>query len=124
MLPELKTSIPGPRSRELAVELRAHESRNVTYVSPGFPVFWERAHGVNVWDVDGNCFLDLTSGFGVASLGYTPAKIVAAAMDQIPRLYHAMGDVHPAAEKATLCRWLSQLTFERWEVGAGKVILT
>ena len=82
MLPELITPIPGPRSRELAVELRAHESRNVTYVSPGFPVFWERAHGVNVWDVDGNRFLDLTSGFGVASLGYTPEKIVAAARDQ------------------------------------------
>jgi 4-aminobutyrate aminotransferase-like enzyme len=124
MLPELKTSIPGPRSRELAVELRAHESRNVTYVSPGFPVFWGRAHGVNVWDVDGNRFLDLTSGFGVASLGYTPEKIVAAIQDQAARLYHAMGDVHPSAEKAALCRGLSQLTFEQWKLGAGKVILT
>jgi 4-aminobutyrate aminotransferase-like enzyme len=124
VLPELKTVIPGPRSRELAVELRAHESRNVTYVSPGFPVFWEHTHGANVWDVDGNRFLDLTSGFGVASLGYTPEKIVAAALDQIPRLYHAMGDVHPSAEKVALCRKLSQLTFETWKLGPGKVILT
>src|SRR5271156_3270482 len=123
MLPELLTPIPGPRSRELAVELRAHESRNVTYVSPGFPVFWERAHGGNVWDVDGNRFLDLTSGFGVAGLGYTPEKIVAAVQDQAARLYHAMGDVHPSAEKAALCRRLSQLTFEKWDLGAGKVIL-
>jgi 4-aminobutyrate aminotransferase-like enzyme len=124
MLPELVTSIPGPRSRDLAAELRAHESRNVTYVSPGFPVFWERAHETNVWDVDGNRFLDLTSGFGVASLGYTPEAIVAAARDQIGRLYHAMGDVHPTAEKVALCRRLSQLTFEAWERGPGKVILT
>jgi 4-aminobutyrate aminotransferase-like enzyme len=124
VLPELVTSIPGPRSRELAAELRAHESRNVTYVSPGFPVFWERAHGANVWDVDGNRFLDLTSGFGVASLGYTPEQIVAAIQDQAARLYHAMGDVHPSAEKAALCRRLSQLTFEKWKLGAGKVILT
>jgi len=124
MLPELLTSIPGPRSRELAVELRAHESRNVTYVSPGFPVFWERAHGVNVWDVDGNRFLDLTSGFGVAGLGYTPERIVAAVQDQAARLYHAMGDVHPSAGKAALCRRLSRLTFEKWKLGAGKVILT
>ncbi len=78
MLPDLITPIPGPRSRKLAKELRAHESRNVTYVSPGFPVFWERAQGANVWDVDGNRFIDLTSGFGVASLGYPPEKIVAA----------------------------------------------
>jgi len=124
MLPELKTPIPGPRSRELAAELRAHESRNVTYVSPGFPVFWERASGANVWDVDGNRFLDLTSGFGVASLGYAPEKIVAAMQNQAPRLYHAMGDVHPSAEKAALCRRLSQLTFEKWRLGTGKVILT
>jgi len=125
VLPELLTPIPGPRSRELAVELRAHESRNVTYVSPGFPVFWERAHGANVWDVDGNRFLDLTSGFGVASLGYTPGKIVAAVQDQVARLYHAMGDVHPSAEKAALCRRLSELTFGKWQRGGtGKVILT
>jgi 4-aminobutyrate aminotransferase-like enzyme len=125
VLPELKTPIPGPRSRELAVELRAHESRNVTYVSPGFPVFWHQAQGANVWDVDGNRFLDLTSGFGVASLGYAPEKIVAAMLDQAPRLYHAMGDVHPSAEKAALCRKLSQLTFGKWQRGAaGKVILT
>jgi 4-aminobutyrate aminotransferase-like enzyme len=124
MLPELVTPIPGPRSRQLAEELRAHESRNVTYVSPGFPVFWERAHGTNVWDVDGNRFLDLTSGFGVASLGYTPEKVVHAVQDQVGNLYHAMGDVHPTAEKAALCRRLSQLTFEKWELGPGKVVLT
>ena len=124
MLPELLTSIPGPRSRELAVELRAHESRNVTYVSPGFPVFWERAQGTNVWDADGNRFLDLTSGFGVASLGYAPERMVAAMRDQAGRLYHAMGDVHPGLEKAALCRRLSQLTFEAWGRGPGKTILT
>src|ERR1700743_441026 len=99
MHPELKTAIPGPRSRELSAKLRAHESRNVTYVSPGFPVFWERAHGANVWDVDGNRFLDLTSGFGVSSLGYNPAPMVEAMRAQVGRLYHAMGDVHPSAEK-------------------------
>ena len=124
MLPSLVTKIPGPRSLELARELRAHESRNVTYVSPDFPVFWSRAEGANVWDVDGNRFLDLTSGFGVASLGYTPPSIVAAAQEQVSRLYHAMGDVHPSEEKVALCRRLSALTFEKWQLGPGKVILT
>ena len=124
VLPESVTPIPGPRSRELAAELRAHESRNVTYVSSGFPVFWERAQGVNVWDVDGNRFLDLTSGFGVASLGYAPAPLVESMREQAGLLYHAMGDVHPGVAKAALCRRLSQLTFESWNRGTGKVILT
>jgi 4-aminobutyrate aminotransferase-like enzyme len=124
MLPELVTAIPGPRSRELAERLRAHESRNVTYVSPRFPVFWQAAEGANVWDVDGNRFLDLTSGFGVASLGFTPAPVVEGAREQLGRLYHAMGDVHPTAEKVELCAKLSALTFETWGLGAGKAILT
>ena len=71
MLPEIHTPIPGPRSRELAARLRAHESRNVTFLADDWPVFWQRAEGVNVWDVDGNRFLDLTSAFGVG-LGRNP----------------------------------------------------
>jgi 4-aminobutyrate aminotransferase-like enzyme len=124
MLPELLTPIPGPKSRKLAQQLRAHESRNVTYVSPGFPVFWKHAEGANVWDADGNRFLDLTSGFGVASLGFTPEPIVSAMQKQAAQLYHAMGDVHPTEEKVELCRTLSLLTFEQWKLGPGKVILT
>jgi 4-aminobutyrate aminotransferase-like enzyme len=123
MLPELVTPVPGPHSRELAQKLRAHESRNVTYVSPRFPVFWQRTQGANVWDVDGNRFLDLTSGFGVASLGFNPPTIMSAARGQLDRLYHAMGDVHPAQEKVDLCAKLSALTFEAWGLGAGKTIL-
>lgn len=124
MLPELITAIPGPRSLELAAKLSRHESRNITFLSPGFPVFWERAHGTNVWDVDGNRFLDLTSGFGVAGLGYTPDTIVQAMQIQAETLYHAMGDVHPTEVKVDLCAALSRMTFEHWGVGAGKSILT
>src|ERR1700761_3563611 len=114
MLPELVTPIPGPRSRDLAGKLRAHESRNVTYVSPRFPVFWQRAAGANVWDVDGNRFLDLTAGFAVAAHGHTHPAIRGAIVDQSAKLLHAMGEVHPAENKLLLCRQLSQITFERW----------
>ena len=48
------TAVPGPESLRLAGELRRYESRNVTYLAEAWPVFWERASGVNVWDVDGN----------------------------------------------------------------------
>lgn len=124
MLPKIITRIPGPKSRALAQKLRRYESRNITYLSDGFPVFWQRASGVNVWDVDGNRFLDLSSGFGVASLGYTPRNVVSAMRQQAGVLYHAMGDVHPAAVKVALCQTLSKLTFESWGVGRGKTVLT
>lgn len=126
MLPKLVTEIPGPRSRELAAELRRYESRNVTYVSEYFPVFWERAAGANVWDVDGNCFLDLTAAFAVAGLGHTNEAIRAAATDQLGQLFHGMGDVHPTELKVRLCRELSRWTYETWSNGkeTGKTILT
>ncbi len=123
MRPELRTVIPGPESRRLAAELRRFESRNVTCITEGFPVFWERADGASVWDVDGNRLLDLTSGFGVATGGFNDVVFTKAAAEQTGRLYHAMGDVHPAASKADLCRLLSTATFERWGAGEGKSIL-
>ena len=123
MLPEIHTPIPGPRSRELAAKLRAYESRNVTFLADDWPIFWQRAEGVNVWDADGNRFLDLTSAFGVSGLGHTNAAVRAALVAQSGELLHAMGDVHPTAVKAELCARLSALTFERWGAGAGKTIL-
>jgi 4-aminobutyrate aminotransferase-like enzyme len=123
MLPEKITQIPGPLSLEWAQRLRKHESRHVTYVSPRFPVFWERALGANVWDVDGNCYLDLTSGFGVATAGFGAEPLVKAYQSQSAQLYHGMGDVHPTRLKVELCELLSQMTFERWQAGVGKVIL-
>ena len=123
MLPALVTEIPGPRSREWATRLHRHESQNVTYVAEDFPVFWERAAGTNVWDADGNRFLDLTSAFGVSGLGHGNPAITAALVAQAGELLHAMGDVHPSVRKAELCARLSELTFERWGRGAGKVVL-
>lgn len=123
MLPELRTEIPGPRSRQLAARLRQVESRNVTLVTDGWPVFWERAEGVNVWDADGNRFLDFTAGFGVAGLGHSAAPVREALTAQAGRLLHAMGDVHPAESKVELCEMLAEMTFGRWGAGRGKTIM-
>jgi 4-aminobutyrate aminotransferase-like enzyme len=123
MLPEIVTPIPGPRSRELASSLSKYENRNVTYLAPRFPVFWEKASEANVWDVDGNRFLDLTAGFAVAAHGHTHPSIRAAIVAQSAKLLHAMGDVHPAENKLLLCQKLSQITFERWGLGVGKTTL-
>ncbi|HSI11687.1 MAG TPA: aspartate aminotransferase family protein [Chthoniobacter sp.] len=123
MLPGIVTPIPGPCSLELAQKLRRYESQNVTYLAEDFPIFWQRAEGTNVWDADGNRFLDLTSAFGVSGLGHTHPAVRSALVAQSADLMHAMGDVHPTALKAELCRQLSAMTFERWDAGRGKVVL-
>jgi 4-aminobutyrate aminotransferase-like enzyme len=118
-LPLLRTAIPGPRSSALARELHQFESRNITHVTPRWPVFWQRAAGANVWDVDGNRYIDLTGAFGVANAGHANPRIVAAIKKQAGNLMHAMGDVHPTELKLRLAWELVALTFGRW-FGKGK----
>ncbi len=103
-------------TRQTLALLRAYESRNVTFIKPdgSWPVVWERAAGVHVWDTEGRKYLDLTGAFGVAAAGHANPRVVNAGREQMTRLLHAMGDVHPHALKAQLARELSRLTFERW----------
>jgi len=114
LLPLLKTRVPGPKSRGLARQMCHYESRNITCISDRWPVFWQRAAGANVWDVDGNRYIDLTAAFGVASVGHNNPRVVAALKTQAGKLIHAMGDVHPNELKLKLARELVELTFERW----------
>src|SRR3989441_3445348 len=111
------------RSRPILQLLRAYESRNVTAIEPdgSWPIVWERAEGVDVWDADGKKYLDLTGAFGVAAAGHANRNVVKAGQRQMARLLHAMGDVHPHARKAELARELSRITFERWTAAKSKV---
>ena len=99
-LPEIRGDVPGPRSRELARRLAAVECPEVT-AQRGL-VFWERGEGANVYDVDGNRYVDLLAGFGAACLGHGDAGLARVAADQSRTLLHAMGDVYPASVKVDL----------------------
>ena len=103
-------------ARQTLQLLRDHESRNILFVEPdgSWPIVWERANGVHVWDAAGKKYLDLTAAFGVAAAGHANLNVVKAGQKQMAKLLHAMGDVHPHARKAELARELSCLTFERW----------
>jgi 4-aminobutyrate aminotransferase-like enzyme len=104
--------------------LREYESRNVMFTEAdgSWPIVWERAKGVHVQDADGKKYLDLTAAFGVAAAGHANPNVVKAGQNQMGKLLHAMGDVHPHARKAELAQKLSQLTFERWGRQSGKTI--
>ena len=108
-LPALITNIPGPQSMALAERLRMVESPGVTYLASDFPVFWKRAAGSNIWDVDGNRFLDLNSAFGVCGLGHSFNGVVQAINQQSQSLIHGMGDVHPPLVKVQFMEKLSSL---------------
>ena len=108
--PHIKVPPPGPRSRRLAARLAAVESRNVTYLADDFPIFWEKSRGSNVWDADGNRYVDLSGGFGVAAAGHRNRSVMQALRRQIGRLPHGMGDVHPPSVKVKLLEALAAVS--------------
>ncbi len=112
-LPKIKTAIPGPESKRLAQDLQKYECPNLTFTSKDTPIFWGKALGANVWDVDGNRYIDMVAAFGVASVGHAHPKVVNALTRQAHLLPHAMGDVYPSPEKVQLAKVLSDLFPEK-----------
>lgn len=81
----------------------------MTYLTDHFPIFWQRAEGAWVEDVDGNRYLDFTGAFAVASLGHGAPAVRQALQNQADQLWHGMGDVHPTEAKVRLLQRLAEL---------------
>lgn len=113
LLPEIVVPPPGPRSRELSAALRQFEAPGINTLPPGEPLqpslVWQEARGANVRDVDGNIYIDLTAGFGVAAVGHCHPRVVAAVREQAGRLLHGLGDVHAHPLRIELARRLAGL---------------
>lgn len=100
-LPEIREPLPGPNSVALAERLRLTECPEVTDLREA-PPFWERGRGSNVFDVDGNCFVDLVASFGAACLGHANSELAEVSARQSQTLLHGMGDVFPTRLKLEL----------------------
>ncbi len=71
----VKTELPGPRSKELFERWAKAEAQCTGYQAR---VCWDRGKGVVVTDVDGNTFIDWTSGVLVTNVGHSHPHLVAA----------------------------------------------
>src|SRR6266446_3840377 len=87
-VPNIKTSLPGPRAQALL-------DRDQRFVSPSYtriyPLVAARGSGAVIEDVDGNLFLDFTAGIAVTSTGHCHPQVVAAIQDQAAKLIHMSG---------------------------------
>lgn len=100
----------GPALAELARRLDAFEAPGINTLAAGAAaVGWLEALGANVLDVEGNRYLDFTSGFGVAAVGHREPRVVAAIARQSERLIHGLGDAHPHPLRAELAARLCAL---------------
>ncbi len=83
--------LPGPKARALI-------KRDSAVISPsyprGYPFAMDHGKGTEVWDVDGNRFLDFMAGIAVASTGHAHPKVVKAIKEQADKFIHISSDFY------------------------------
>jgi len=82
---ELRTEIPGPRSREIT------ERKERVVADPlglYLPIMISHGNGAIVTDVDGNSFVDFTGGVGCLNVGHAHPRVVTAVQEQAARFFH------------------------------------
>jgi 4-aminobutyrate aminotransferase len=88
-LKHIKTELPGPKARALI-------DRDNAVVSPSYPrdypFVMSHGRGTEVWDVDGNRFLDFCAGIAVCSTGHSHPKVVAAISEAAGKFVHISSD--------------------------------
>jgi 4-aminobutyrate aminotransferase len=83
--------LPGPKARALI-------KRDSAVISPSYPrdlpFVMDHGKGTEIWDVDGNRFLDFAAGIAVASTGHSHPQVVKAIQDQAERFIHISSDFY------------------------------
>jgi len=74
-IPQIKVDPPGPKSQALHARAEKYMKGYSSQVKL-FPVAFESAHGVTMTDVDGNTYIDFSSGIYVTNLGHCHPKVV------------------------------------------------
>ena len=103
---ELRTDIPGPRSREI---LERKERVVADPLSIYIPVVIERGLGATLTDVDGNTFIDFTGGVGCLNVGHSHPRVVEAAQEQLERFSHTDFTIVPYETYVRLAERLCEL---------------
>lgn len=84
-------NLPGPKARALV-------KRDQSVISPsyprGYPFAMDHGKGTEVWDVDGNRFLDFAAGIAVVATGHSHPKVVKAIQEQAEKFIHISSDFY------------------------------
>jgi len=90
-MPVQRLEVPGPRARAIL-------ARDAAVVSPSYPrdqpLVIERGRGTEIWDVDGNRYLDFAAGIAVCATGHAHPRVVEAIREQAGRFLHISADYH------------------------------
>ncbi len=85
---ETLTQRPGPAAQDIV----ARDQQVLAPVSGRvYPFVIERGLGCEVWDVDGNRYLDFNAGIAVVNTGHSHPRIVKALQEQAAKFIHMAG---------------------------------
>jgi len=104
---QIKTEIPGPRSRALMKRRDAAVPRapyNTT------PVFAAAADGATITDVDGSRYIDFAGGIGCLNIGHQAPRVTAAIREQLEKHLHLCFAVTPYEGYIAVAEKLNALT--------------
>jgi 4-aminobutyrate aminotransferase/(S)-3-amino-2-methylpropionate transaminase len=102
---ELRTEIPGPRSREIGERM---ERVVASPLAITFPIVAASARGATLTDVDGNTFIDFAGGVGCLNVGHGHPDVLAAAHEQLDRFTHTDFTIVPYELYVALAERLSE----------------
>ena len=100
---ELRTAIPGPKSKEI---LARKEQVVADPLSVFLPVVIAEGRGATITDVDGNTFIDFTGGVGCLNVGHSHPRVVEAAQEQLAKFSHTDFTIVPYELYVTLAERL------------------
>jgi 4-aminobutyrate aminotransferase len=84
-------NLPGPKARALVKRDQAVISESYPR---GYPFVMDHGKGTEVWDVDGNRFLDFAAGIAVNSTGHCHPAVVKAIQEQAEKFIHISSDFY------------------------------
>ena len=89
------------------------QERKVKVIARGqgnvYPVYVDRAKNSELWDVDGNRYIDFGMGIAVCNTGHSHPKIVAAVKDQLDKFSHSCVMINPYESAVELAEKLTQI---------------
>ncbi|HEY3973205.1 MAG TPA: 4-aminobutyrate--2-oxoglutarate transaminase [Candidatus Sulfotelmatobacter sp.] len=104
---QLRTSIPGPKSKALSERRAKAVPRGLSH---GTPIYVAKAEGAWLEDVDGNRYLDFAGGIGCLNVGHRQPAVVAAVKDQLDRFLHTCVQVTPYESYVRLAERMNEVT--------------
>ena len=104
--PNLKGAVPGPNAKRV---LEGDDRIISPSYTRSYPLVAKQGRGVVVTDVDGNDFLDFSSGIAVTSTGHCHPDVVAAIQKQAGELIHMSGTDFYYESLVTLADRLSKI---------------